>query len=121
MDNRIAFEKFLGKTSGGIHYSDHKLTSAIASGIFSGRLSRNCSGPTNRTSRTKAPWQPTSTIPGPETEQIGKAVKQAGAYVVIGVIEKDSESSQGTLYCTALFYGPNGTNAPVFINVFMGG
>lgn len=48
------------------------------------------------------------TIPGPETEAIGKAVKEAGAYVVIGVIEKDSAYSGGTLYCTALFFGPDG-------------
>lgn len=53
-------------------------------------------------------WKNSITVPGPETEQIGKAVKKAGAYVVIGVIEKDSESSQGTLYCTALFFGLNG-------------
>lgn len=48
------------------------------------------------------------TIPGPETDAIGKAVKEAGAYVVIGVIEKDSAYSGGTLYCTALFFGPDG-------------
>src|SRR5699024_4212850 len=52
-------------------------------------------------------WNNSIKVPGPETEQLGKAVKKAGAYVVIGVIEKDDESS-GTLYCTALFFGPNG-------------
>lgn len=53
-------------------------------------------------------WKNSIVVPGPETEEIGKAVKKAKAYVVIGVIEKDNESSQGTLYCTALFFGPNG-------------
>lgn len=53
-------------------------------------------------------WKNSITVPGAETDQIGKAVKEAGAYVVIGVIEKDNESSGGTLYCTALFFGPNG-------------
>ena len=53
-------------------------------------------------------WKNSIAVPGPETESIGKAVKKAGAYVVIGVIEKDDESSKGTLYCTALFFGPNG-------------
>ncbi|MGY0692417.1 carbon-nitrogen hydrolase family protein [Virgibacillus sp. FSP13] len=53
-------------------------------------------------------WNNSITVPGPETEQIGKAVKKAGAYVVIGVIEKDGDYSQGTLYCTALFFGPDG-------------
>lgn len=54
-------------------------------------------------------WNNSIHVPGPETEEIGKAAKQAGAYIVIGVIEKDSNSSQGTLYCTALFFGPDGT------------
>lgn len=53
-------------------------------------------------------WKNSITVPGPETEEISKAVKKAGAYVVIGVIEKDHETSSGTLYCTALFFGPNG-------------
>ncbi|MFK9094315.1 carbon-nitrogen hydrolase family protein [Bacillus salipaludis] len=53
-------------------------------------------------------WKNSITVPGPETAQIGEAAKKAGVYVVIGVIERDQESSQGTLYCTALFFGPNG-------------
>jgi len=53
-------------------------------------------------------WSHAIPVPGPETEELGKAAKQAGAYVVIGVIERDSESSEGTLYCTALFFGPDG-------------
>lgn len=53
-------------------------------------------------------WNNSIKVPGPETERIGKVVKKAGAYVVIGVIEKDGESSEGTLYCTALFFGPDG-------------
>lgn len=48
------------------------------------------------------------TVPGPETDKLGKAAKQAGAYVAIGVIECDQENRQGTLYCTALFFGPDG-------------
>src|SRR5690625_4859183 len=53
-------------------------------------------------------WKNAIHVPGAETEIIKKAAKEAGAYVVIGVIEKDSESSQGTLYCTALFFSPDG-------------
>ncbi|KAA0959171.1 carbon-nitrogen hydrolase family protein [Planococcus sp. ANT_H30] len=53
-------------------------------------------------------WDHSITAPGPETQAIGKAARQAGAYVVIGVIEKDSNGSQGTLYCTVLFFGPDG-------------
>lgn len=45
-------------------------------------------------------------IPGPETDKLGRAAAQAGAYVVMGVIEKEENNS--TLYCTALFIGPDG-------------
>lgn len=48
-------------------------------------------------------------VPSTHTDKIGKAAKEADAYVVIGVIERDAESSGGTLYCTALFFGPDGT------------
>ncbi|MEO1732930.1 MAG: carbon-nitrogen hydrolase family protein [Pseudomonadota bacterium] len=44
-------------------------------------------------------------VPGTETELVGKAAKAAGLYVVIGVIER----AMGTLYCTVLFWGPDGT------------
>ena len=44
------------------------------------------------------------TVPGPQTEQLGKAAAANRAYVVIGVIEREL----GTCYCTALFFGPNG-------------
>jgi len=46
-------------------------------------------------------------VPGPATEQLGEAARAIGAWVVIGVIERDA----GTLYCTALFFAPDGTLA----------
>lgn len=48
------------------------------------------------------------TVPGPETDQLGAAVKKAGAYTVIGVIERDQQTSEGTLYCTAIFFDSDG-------------
>ena len=44
------------------------------------------------------------TVPGPETERLGVAVREAGLYLTIGVIER----AGGTLYCCALFFGPDG-------------
>ncbi len=44
-------------------------------------------------------------VPGPETDRIGAAAKEAQAYVVIGVMERE----QGTIYCTALHFGPDGS------------
>jgi nitrilase len=43
-------------------------------------------------------------VPGPETKAIGAAAREANIYVTIGVIERDG----GTLYCTALYFGPDG-------------
>ena len=45
-------------------------------------------------------------IPGEETAKLGEAAAAVGAYVVIGVIERQEDNS--TLYCTALFIGPDG-------------
>lgn len=43
-------------------------------------------------------------VPGPEVDQIAEAARETETYVVIGVIERDG----GTLYCTVLFFSPQG-------------
>ena len=43
-------------------------------------------------------------VPGPTVEELGAAAKTYGLYLVIGVIERDA----GTLYCSALFFDPQG-------------
>ena len=43
-------------------------------------------------------------VPGPETETMAEAARARGAWIVIGVIERDG----GTLYCTALMFSPQG-------------
>ena len=53
-------------------------------------------------------WDNSIEIPGPATETLGEAVSEAGVHMAIGVIEKDSQFSGGTLYCTLLYYGPEG-------------
>lgn len=45
-------------------------------------------------------------VPGPETEAVGQAAKEVGAFVSIGVSERDQVT--GTLYNTNLFFGPDG-------------
>lgn len=45
-----------------------------------------------------------TTVPGPDTARLGAAAAAHGCYVVMGAIERDG----GTLYCTALFFGPDG-------------
>jgi nitrilase len=53
-------------------------------------------------------WENSIEVPGPATEALGEAARQANAYLAIGVIERDSEFSGGTLYCTLLYFGPGG-------------
>jgi len=43
-------------------------------------------------------------VPGEATRILGEAAKKQGVYLVIGVIERGG----GTLYCTALFFSPQG-------------
>jgi nitrilase len=43
-------------------------------------------------------------VPGLACEQIGRAAKASRLHLVVGVIERDG----GTLYCTVLFFGPDG-------------
>lgn len=46
-------------------------------------------------------------VPGPATARLGETAREAGAWLVIGTIERDG----GTLYCTVLFFAPDGSLA----------
>ena len=54
-------------------------------------------------------WENGVDVPGSITDQIGAAARAANAFVAMGVIERDSTYSGGTLYCTTLYFGPDGT------------
>ncbi|HEV3163862.1 MAG TPA: nitrilase-related carbon-nitrogen hydrolase [Isosphaeraceae bacterium] len=43
-------------------------------------------------------------VPGPAVDQIGSYAREYGIHLVIGVIEREI----GTLYCTVLFFAPDG-------------
>ena len=49
-------------------------------------------------------WDCAVGVPGPATGVLGSAARDAGAHLVIGVVERDG----GTLYCTVLFFAPDG-------------
>ena len=49
-------------------------------------------------------WESSVDVPGPAVEQLGQTAKSSGIYLVIGVIERE----RGTLYCTVLFFSPDG-------------
>ncbi len=63
-----------------------------------------------RTTDGRADWQryyeASILVPGPETEVIGRAAKEAKAYVSIGVSERDAVT--GTLYNSNLIFSPEG-------------
>jgi len=46
-------------------------------------------------------------VPGPATERLGEVARAHGVWLVIGAIERVG----GTLYCTVLFFAPDGTLA----------
>ncbi len=56
----------------------------------------------------QAYWASSVEVPGPVTDKLGEAARQARAYLAVGVVERDSQSSHGTLYCTLLYFGPDG-------------
>jgi nitrilase len=49
-------------------------------------------------------WESAIDVPGPEVEQLAAIARNNQTYLVIGVMERDG----GTLYCTVLFFAPDG-------------
>ena len=54
-------------------------------------------------------WENAVEVPGPVTEALGEAARKAQVYLVIGVTERDRDFSGGTLFCTTLYFGPDGS------------
>ena len=53
-------------------------------------------------------WASSIEVPGPEVDRMGAIAKEAGVYLCVGVIERDSTHGGGTLFCTLLYFGPDG-------------
>jgi nitrilase len=53
-------------------------------------------------------WDNSIVIPGAEEKMLGKAAREAGVYLAIGVIERDGASCGETLYCSLLYFSPEG-------------
>jgi len=53
-------------------------------------------------------WAHSVEVPSPATDALCAAAREAGVYLVIGITERESRSSRGTLYCSLLFIGPEG-------------
>jgi nitrilase len=53
-------------------------------------------------------WSASVDIPGPVTRVLGSAAQNARIHLAVGVIERDRRSRGSTLYCTLLYFGPDG-------------
>jgi nitrilase len=49
-------------------------------------------------------WESSVDVPGPVVDHLGRIARANNIYLIIGVIERDG----GTLYCTVLFFAPDG-------------
>jgi len=49
-------------------------------------------------------WDSSVDVPGPVVDTLSRTAREFSVHLVIGVIERDG----GTLYCTVLFFGPDG-------------
>ena len=49
-------------------------------------------------------WESSVDVPGPAVDRLARAARSHSVYLVVGVIERDG----GTLYCTVLFFAPDG-------------
>lgn len=54
-------------------------------------------------------WENALAVPSTETDILAKTAAEAGVYLVVGVIEKDVTLGSGTLYCTTLYFSPDGS------------
>ena len=49
-------------------------------------------------------WESAIDVPGPHVDALGEVARMNATHLVIGVTERDG----GTLYCTVLFFAPDG-------------
>ncbi|HEV8377048.1 MAG TPA: nitrilase-related carbon-nitrogen hydrolase, partial [Candidatus Polarisedimenticolia bacterium] len=53
-------------------------------------------------------WANSVEVPGPATARLGQAARDAGIFAAVGVIERDTTYGGGTLFCTLLYFAPDG-------------
>ncbi|BBH21790.1 nitrilase [Paenibacillus baekrokdamisoli] len=53
-------------------------------------------------------WESAIDIPGEDTEYLGEIAREAGVYLIVGVVERDNQFSKSTLYNSILYIGPDG-------------
>jgi nitrilase len=53
-------------------------------------------------------WNNAVVVPSKDTEQMAKIAKQNQVFLSVGIIEKDGDFGGGTLYCTQIYFSPDG-------------
>jgi nitrilase len=54
-------------------------------------------------------WDAAIDVPGPETAALAALTRDLGCHLVVGAVERGAGGGRGgTLYCSALFFGPGG-------------
>ena len=54
-------------------------------------------------------WEQAVEVPSAVSDALATTSRELGVYLAIGVIERERAIGQGTLYCTLLIFGPDGT------------
>jgi len=54
-------------------------------------------------------WATSIEVPGPEVDRMREAAAETGTFLCVGVVERDSTYSGGTLFCTLLYIGADGS------------
>ena len=66
----------------------------------------------NRTAEGRRTWQTywanAVDVPGPATDALAAAARESSVYLAVGVTERDTQYGGGTLYCTLLYFSPEG-------------
>jgi nitrilase len=64
-------------------------------------------------------WASSIEVEGPETDRLAELARETNTYLAVGVIERDSTFSGGTLFCTLLYWGEgDGSTLPVIPTPF---
>jgi nitrilase len=53
-------------------------------------------------------WRSAIRVNSSDTEELGTIAKENSVYLIVGVIERDDRKNGGTLYCTILYFSPEG-------------
>jgi nitrilase len=53
-------------------------------------------------------WANSVEVPSAATEALCAAARESGVFLAVGITERESQASRGTLYCSLLYIGPDG-------------